>query len=356
MKKKNSRAGKTVKTTEDISASMAAQSEELTSTAEAAPAAQGKGPIHIPPILLEGDEAPEPLEHPRTQKYTVGPTPKVERFEPESGELPEAYGTGKLLLAPRDPHWLYTHWDLSRDQQRSYNERSAQGHLVIRVHPQEKGAATEVRLHPESRHWFVEVARADISYVAELGYYTAGNEWVSISTSAEAKTPPDQVSEDKTVQFATRGGETIGTGQLLTENAPRTTDEQSQTRGAILPRVEWLPPLGPQVEGRVPVASGLTGQTWLQGQAESPVGIRTEGEWSSTQEAALSEMASQQSVRRGWISSFEITESIRREIEREIASAQFGEQWQQKPNFVSSPLGGPPQVKAFWFNVNAELI
>ena len=56
------------------------------------------------------------------------------------------------------------------------------------------------------------------------------------------------------------------------------------------------------------------------------------------------------------MSSFEITESIRREIEREIASAQFGRPWVQEANLVSSPMGGPaPEVKAFWFNVNAEL-
>src|SRR5438094_6482773 len=35
-----------------------------------------------------------------------------------SGELPEAYGTEKLLVAARDPHWLYAHWDLTREQLR----------------------------------------------------------------------------------------------------------------------------------------------------------------------------------------------------------------------------------------------
>jgi len=52
------------------------------------------------------------------------------------------------------------------------------------------------------------------------------------------------------------------------------------------------------------------------------------------------------------------SESIRREIEREISSAQFGGEWPlEAPQGISSPLGEEsPQVKAFWFNVNAELI
>ena len=35
--------------------------------------------------------------------------------------VPEAYGTQRLLLTARDPHWLYARWDLTRDQQRKYN-------------------------------------------------------------------------------------------------------------------------------------------------------------------------------------------------------------------------------------------
>ncbi len=340
MKKKNSRAGKTVKSAENISAFKPAPNEELTSTTKPAPMAQANGPIHIPPILLEGDESASPPEPPQTQKYTIGPTRIADRFEPESRELPEAYGTGKLLLTARDPHWLYAHWDLSREQQRAYNARSAEGHLVVRVHSQEPGAATEVPLHPESRHWFVQVPRADSSYSAELGYYQPTNEWVSISTSTEARTPPDQVSEDETVQFATRGP----------------GDQQNQSGGIIPPQVEWLPALQPKGEDAVSVPAQFAGTALALEETASFRVTRTECDWNETQPAALSEITSMQSVPRRWVSSFEISESIRRDIEREIASIQFGEQWPREANFVSSPLGEPPQVKAFWFNVNAELI
>ena len=58
-------------------------------------------------------------------------------------------------------------------------------------------------MHPESRHWFIHTDRAETRYVAELGYYRPGRQWVTIATSAPAVTPPDTASTDQTVRFAT---------------------------------------------------------------------------------------------------------------------------------------------------------
>ena len=167
--------------------------------------AQAEAGLGIPQILLEGDE---PFSPPMTgpgQKYALGPTAPVGQSGHDEAALPEAYGTGKLLLAARDPHWLYAHWDLTPQQQRRYNALSADRHLVVRVVPGTIGArpVTEVHVHPESRHWFIHTDRAETRYVAELGYYRPGRQWVTIATSAPAVTPPDTVSTDQTVRFAT---------------------------------------------------------------------------------------------------------------------------------------------------------
>jgi hypothetical protein len=150
--------------------------------------------LTIPQILLEGDE---PTASPMTgpgQKYALGPTLPAGHFGPEEAALPEAYGTAKLLLAARDPHWLYAHWDLTRDR-----------HLVVRVYPDTVGAqpVTEVHVHPESQHWFIHVDRADTRYVAELGYYRRQQQWVTVAISSPAATPADTASTDQTVRFAT---------------------------------------------------------------------------------------------------------------------------------------------------------
>ena len=122
--------------------------------------------LDVPPILLEGDEPTSAHISGPGEKFSLGATPPAQSFS--GGELPESYGTKKLFLTARDPHWLYAHWDLTREQQNVLNTESTDGHLILRIftgkiegHP-----AYEIHVHPESRHWFAHVERAGNSYAA----------------------------------------------------------------------------------------------------------------------------------------------------------------------------------------------
>ena len=187
------------------SADTSAPSVKTTKTAKPRPVR--KAALKIPPLLLEGDApTPTPVSGPG-QRYALGPTAPVEHFvdTDDLGELPEAYGTRQLLLTARDPHWLYAQWDLTRDQQKKCNALSADHHLVLRIYINAVGCepASQIHVHPESRHWFVPVDRAGTKYVAELGYYRSGGNWVNVSTSGATLTPPDTMSADTSAQFAT---------------------------------------------------------------------------------------------------------------------------------------------------------
>ena len=163
-----------------------------------------KAALKIPPILLEGDESePPPIAGPG-QKYSLGASPMVERSVSEPRELPEAYGTARLLFLARDPHSLYAHWDLTSPQQRHFNSLAAEGHLSLRVHQGRPIDLTSFELHvlPESRHWFITVPAGAAAYRAELGYYDANRNWISVMASGWVSTPPETVSPDKSVQFA----------------------------------------------------------------------------------------------------------------------------------------------------------
>src|ERR1700690_2687482 len=108
--------------------------------------------VEVPPLLLEGDQpAPPPASGPG-KKYALGPVPPAPHFEAVEAALPEAYGTRRLFLTARDPHWLYAHWDLTREQQLKLNARSADGHLVLRVYAGkiEGHPLYEIHVHPES--------------------------------------------------------------------------------------------------------------------------------------------------------------------------------------------------------------
>ena len=60
--------------------------------------------LRIPRLLFEGDRpAPSPLAGPG-EKFALGKHPKAREVAIE--ELPETYGTGRLFVTCRDPHWL----------------------------------------------------------------------------------------------------------------------------------------------------------------------------------------------------------------------------------------------------------
>jgi hypothetical protein len=84
-----------------------AAKSESTTTARRAPNRRKK--IEVPPILLEGDQPSPPPASGPGQKYALGPVSPAQQFETAETELPEAYGTKKLILTARDPHWLYAH-------------------------------------------------------------------------------------------------------------------------------------------------------------------------------------------------------------------------------------------------------
>jgi len=289
----------------------------------------------LPGILFEGDHPGSPPGGPG-RRFALGASAPKEQFV-EEGELPESYGTQRVLVAARDPHWLYVHWDLTREQLREYNARSIHKHLVLRLSKpgKEEESGGEVHVHPESRHWFVHVAEAGTKYAVELGYYGKSKGWTSISTSAHASTPPDVASGDTNVQFAT-----IPTGVALTHLMDIVKSEAGNN-----------PSLAHSIE-----AIRLAGHPALP-----PVG---EGEqpkpWTPEQERGLAEIIHMRQLGIVSVGSMDITELVRRGLMHDFSSvmaALGGPGGISSISSISSPHGGVPAGPGgFWFNVNAELI
>jgi len=311
-------------------------------TKAAAPAAPAKPkpPLQVPPILLEGDAPSAPSASGPGQRYVLAPAPVApSAAKPgEASELPEAYGTKRLHLTARDPHWLYAHWDLSREQLKHYNGLSASRHLVLRVY---KSALSdkpfdEIHVHPESRNWFINVDQGGAKFLAELGYYHRENsQWVSIATSPETLTPPDSMSDDLSVWFETLPAD------LRFDHLIRLVKTAVSEHVPLIEAIQQLR------------ATGVTGLPTTKAIAA--------GAWTPAQERALAQVITMDAVRRVWMGSLEITELIRRQLQHELysaAAAQFSlpSSWSGAVSSFSSPLGGMERRKGFWFNVNAELI
>jgi hypothetical protein len=304
--------------------------------------------VELPAILFEGDHPSLPPAGGPGQRYALGPTAPKEDFADEA-ELPEAYGTKDILLAARDPHWLYAHWDLTRDQLRRFNAMSRDGHLIVRVFLGNPTGTPiqEVHVHPESRHWFIHVERAGARYAVELGYYGTNKRWKSISTSGLTLTPPDMMADDASELFATIPME-VPLPKLV-ELVQSAAAESAPLAAAIEElRVSGHPQLPPQL--------ALAAST-AEGAPVKPL--------SPAQKRAIAEIITLDQVRRVWIGSLEITELLRRQIERgeveSLSSAALAAAQSSALSglsSLSSPFGGATAArpKGFWFNVNAELI
>ncbi len=294
----------------------------------------------VPPILLEGDApAPVPVSGPG-EKFSLGARPPAQSFS--GGELPESYGTRKLFLTARDPHWLYAHWDLTRPQQLELNGASTDGHLVLRIYAGkiEGHPAYEIHVHPESRHWFAHVERAGISYAAELGYYSALGKWTRVAVSSGTVTPPDAVSRDEEAEFATIPFE-FPFARLM-----QIIEEAVHENISLAQAIEELRRAGHPDLPRFTAASLAI------------PGPRPTSTWTPQQEQALAKVINIDQTRRIWMGSLEITELIRRRLSQDVTSpvnafgiSSFG------LSSPTSPFGGETAApKSFWFNVNAELI
>ncbi len=289
--------------------------------------------LKIPAILLEGDEPELPAISGPGEKFALGPETPTAHFATEATHLPATYGTGRLFLTARDPHWLYAHWDINAKVQFHHNARSVDRHLILRMHERELESkpVAEIHVHPESRHWFAHVEHAGTRFIADLGYYQPGRKWKSLARSAPMRTPPDTISADSTVEFATIPLDLPFETMLamlkegeeeklpLAHAIQHFRDRRLRDLPAPTPLAEWTPEQASALAG---ILASAQGKPALRGSEESS-GLPNEISSAEDSPAGLGP--------------FGLPSSL-------------GE-------YISSPLGGGESLdRTFWFKVNAELI
>lgn len=352
--------------------------------------------LAIPSLLLEGDYSPGAQPGGPGARYALGlpATPGNESVDDLA--LPESYGTRNIWLVPRDPQWLYAHWDLDHAQQKEYNQLSRDGHLILRIFdvsaPAE--AVTEIHVHPESRSWFAHVGRGGGRYFAVLGFRDKTGDWHEVNRSGPVATPPDSLSEEVEAEFFTQPS--AGGPAPAAPVAPKETAPEPVSEFTSLAALEQEPEPKPEpVTGKAsiePEAVAKLIEMLREYVAEEPVLTRAIDEvfdkggsskpekklelpppaefarWTPAQQRALAKVISMDAVREVWAgsnpSSIALAESMPgpREMDLNAIPAQplggppaVG--WPgPSAGGISSPHGGVPGERPFWFNVNAELV
>jgi hypothetical protein len=221
----------------------------------------------------------QPLPDPTAHKFEPArehlPTPAAAAtpaYE-DLGELPQTYGATTLFLIARDPHWLFAYWDIDWS---TWFSRAADGKFFLKLFNADGAEELMTEIHPEARNWYIPVKSSGTSYYAEIGCWSAGDQWIAIATSDTATTPQDKFSESSEADFATvpihltfqrlvemvrtrmREGESLisalarlqGEGRKLLfrpGRAPEWNDEQRQVLAALF---------GQEIMDRISMGSG----------------------------------------------------------------------------------------------------
>lgn len=325
--------------------------------------------LKIPAILLEGDQPTPEAPVTKGEEHASGPVSYSPAAQ-ESGELPKAYGTGRLWLTARDPHCLYAHWDLTAEQEQQYRARAQSKELIVKVFLENRRErpVSEIQVPPGLSHSFVPVDAPGVDYIAELGYYQTERDWAPLSVSEVARVPAETVAEQIGTRFVTIPLQEPLAADLrqaepeanLAPIPPRPVKDplpEPQPVRADLPNLEASPvtagdlvQLGPEKSKRKPVQSAETELQPVPGLERT----QYEEQWTAEQEQALAKLIGWSLTGQMWAGSAEVAEVIRGWPE--ISSAQAA-QLPAVPVTISSPLGGElPKAQGFWFNVNAELV
>lgn len=114
-------------------------------------------------------------------------------------QIPHYYGEDRLVLMPRDPHWLYAYWELTEPtRERTRAEALPLGVMALRVYryfgeKEEVESHYDITLPEETDNWYLRVGVPDRKYHVELGWKN-DRQFFSILRSNKVRTPRDAVS------------------------------------------------------------------------------------------------------------------------------------------------------------------
>ncbi|MFA6600730.1 MAG: DUF4912 domain-containing protein [Candidatus Omnitrophota bacterium] len=116
-------------------------------------------------------------------------------------ELPDSYGDNHIYLMVRDPHWLYSYWEIQKDYHEAklrelggnWNEVNA----VLRVYDvsdENHKTFYDVYLHGIVKNWYLNV-EPNHSYYVEIGLLHRDGRFIALACSNRITTPRAGMSE-----------------------------------------------------------------------------------------------------------------------------------------------------------------
>jgi uncharacterized protein len=139
-------------------------------------------------------------------KYDVGvPTKDLSAKVPK--DLPGGYGKDRIVCMVRDPYWLHTYWELTR--QAVARAEAALGQdwhgakpilrlLDVSAHDTTSTAESIIRdieIHGGCNNWYIDVANPPRSYRVDIGYLARNGQFYVLARSNVVTTPRAGISD-----------------------------------------------------------------------------------------------------------------------------------------------------------------
>ena len=242
------------------------------------------------------------------------------------GELPEAYGSKKLFLVCRDPHWAFAYWDLTWQQFQDSARQSVDGKLFLQVYSDRGDRLQQIQIFDGTRNWYLHLNQPNHRFYAEIGFYLSSGKFEVICRSQTVSAPRDQVASGAQARFVTIPMN-FSFGALRDLIREHMFDGESLATALARLQEEGF-------EFPFPVAKGKR---------------LTEDQM----QVLMSYLGDGDLIRRVQSGSEEITEMLKRRFQEMQSSGQWkSSEWVTS---LSSPFGGG-KSRDFFMHVNAELI
>lgn len=162
--------------------------------------AAGKKPAPRKRTEPEKAAAREPIRQAAEEsKFYLGAEQRV--MPPiEAIEIPKGYNVDRIVAMVRDPHWLFSYWEVTdrkyRELERTFGSLWPSCKMILRVYDRssEKQGHFDVVLTREARTWYINVS-AQGRYQIAIGALSPDGRFELVAISSVVETPADRVSD-----------------------------------------------------------------------------------------------------------------------------------------------------------------
>lgn len=121
--------------------------------------------------------------------------------------LPTDYDNDRIVLSSRDPHCLFTYWEISDIRIKTFLNEFGQelwekSIPVLKVVNVSKNLSYYVNINDIANNWYINVEDANCLYYVEIGRRVADKFFISLESSNYILMPNDNLSTNTAAYFA----------------------------------------------------------------------------------------------------------------------------------------------------------